>query len=91
MKEAKTQKDDLYIEAKESFGVTLDRRQTLGDLKDQMDRIRKAGKHPEEVLPKRTPKKLRNIVTGNIFDYDPLLAKNSDLEIIEWETANGNH
>lgn len=90
MNEAKTEKDDLYIEAKEAFGITLDRRQTLGDLQDQMDRIRKTGKQPEEVLPARMPKKLRNIVTGNVFDYDPLFAKNPDLEIIEWEVADGH-
>jgi hypothetical protein len=87
---ASTEKDDLYIEAKEQFGVTLDRRTTLADLRDQMDRIRKNGKEPEKVLPQRTPKKLRNVITGNIFDFDPLFAKNPDLEVIEWEVANGH-
>jgi hypothetical protein len=87
---ASTEKDDLYIEAKEKFGVTLDRRTTLADLRDQMDRIRKNGKEPEKVLPQRTPKKLRNVITGNIFDFDPLFAKNPDLEVIEWEVANGH-
>lgn len=90
MESASTEKDDLYIEAKEKFGVTLDRRTTLADLRDQMDRIRKNGKEPEKVLPQRTPKKLRNVITGNIFDFDPLFAKNPDLEVIEWEVANGH-
>lgn len=90
MEEAKTEKDDLYIEAKEEFSVTLDRRATLAELQDQVDRLRKNGKQPEKVLPARMPKKLRNIVTGNIFDYDPLFAKNPDLEVIEWEVADGH-
>lgn len=90
MEDAKTEKDDLYIEAKEEFSVTLDRRATLADLQDQMDRLRKNGKQPEKVLPARMPKKLRNVVTGNVFDYDPIFAKNSDLEIVEWETLDGD-
>lgn len=91
MEETKTAKDDLYIEAKEEFGVTLDRRSTLADLQDQMDRLRKNGKQPEKVLPARMPKKVRNIVTGNVFEYDPLFAKNPDLEVIEWEVADGHN
>lgn len=90
MEDAKTEKDDLYIEAKEKFDVTLDRRATLADLQDQMDRLRKNGKQPEEVLPARVPKRLRNVVTGNIFEYDPIFAKNPDLEVIEWEVADGH-
>lgn len=90
MEEAKTEKDDLYIEAKEDFNVTLDRRATLADLQDQVDRLRKNGKQPEKVLPARMPKKLRNVVTGNVFEYDPLFAKNPDLEVIEWEVADGH-
>lgn len=90
MEEAKTEKDDLYIEAKEEFSVTLDRRATLADLQDQVDRLRKNGKQPEKVLPARMPKKLRNVVTGNVFEYDPLFAKNPDLEVIEWEVADGH-
>lgn len=90
MEQEKTEKDDLYIEAKEEFNVTLDRRATLADLQDQVDRLRKNGKQPEKVLPARIPKKLRNVVTGNIFDYDPIFAKNPDLEVIEWEVADGH-
>jgi hypothetical protein len=90
VEEAKTEKDDLYIEAKEEFSVTLDRRATLADLQDQVDRLRKNGKQPEKVLPARMPKKLRNVVTGNVFEYDPLFAKNPDLEVIEWEVADGH-
>jgi len=90
VEEAKTEKDDLYIEAREQFDVTLDRRATLAELQDQMDGLRRNGKQPEEVLPAKVPKKLRNIVTGNIFDYDPLFAKNPNLEVIEWETVDGN-
>ena len=90
MEQEKTEKDDLYIEAKEEFNVTLDRRATLADLQDQVDRLRKNGKKPEKVLPARMPKKLRNVVTGNVFDYDPIFAKNPDLEVIEWEVADGH-
>lgn len=90
MKDAKTEKDDLYIEAKEQFDVTLDRRATLAELQDQVDRLRKNGKQPDKVLPARMPKKLRNVITGNVFDYDPLFAKNPDLEVIEWEVADGH-
>lgn len=90
MEDAKTEKDDLYIEAKEKFDVTLDRRATLAELQDQVDRLRKNGKQPEKVLPARMPKKLRNVITGNVFDYDPLFAKNPDLEVIEWEVADGH-
>ena len=90
MEQEKTEKDDLYIEAKEEFNVTLDRRATLAELQDQVDRLRKNGKQPEKVLPARMPKKLRNVVTGNVFDYDPIFAKNPDLEVIEWEVADGH-
>lgn len=90
MEDAKTEKDDLYIEAKEQFDVTLDRRATLAELQDQVDRLRKNGKQPDKVLPARMPKKLRNVITGNVFDYDPLFAKNPDLEVIEWEVADGH-
>ena len=50
MEEARTVKDDLYIEAKEQFDVTLDRRMTLDAMQDQVDRLRKNGKEPEKVF-----------------------------------------
>jgi len=90
VEDTNTEKDDLYIEAKEEFNVTLDRRATLADLQDQVDRLRKNGKQPEKVLPARMPKTLRNVVTGNTFEYDAIFAKNPDLEVIEWETVDGN-
>lgn len=35
-------------------------------------------------LPQRTPLRVRNTVTGHVFDWDPIftLSKNDDLEII---------
>ena len=37
-------------------------------------------------LPQRTPLRVRNTVTGNVFDWHPLLklSKNDDLEVIAW-------
>ena len=90
MEEAKTEKDDLYIEAKEEFDVTLDRRATSAELQDQVEGLRRNGKQPEKVLPAKVPKTVRNIVTGNTFSYDPLFAKNPNLEVIEWETVDGD-
>lgn len=90
MEEGKTEKDDLYIEAKEKFNVTLDRRTTLADLRDQVDRLRRNGKQPEKVLPQRRPKTVKNVITGNEFPYDDAFAKNPDLEVIEWEVADGH-
>ena len=90
MEEAKTAKDDLYIEAKEEFDVTLDRRKTLEEMQDQVDRLRKNGKEPEKVLPTRIPKTLRNIITGVEWPYSEGFAKNPDLEVIEWESADGD-
>ena len=90
METASTAKDDLYIESKEEFDVTLDRRMTLDALQDQVDRLRKNGKEPEKVLPKRIPKTLRNIVTGVEWPYSEGFANNPDLEVIEWEPADGN-
>lgn len=90
MELAKTAKDDLYIEAKEEFDVTLDRRMTLDQMKDQMDRLQKNGKEPKKVLPQRIPKTLRNVVTGVEWPYSEGFANNPDLEVIEWEPLDGN-
>jgi hypothetical protein len=37
-------------------------------------------------LPPPRPRKIRNTVTGHVFDWDPIftLSKNDDLEVIEW-------
>ena len=57
MEEAKTAKDDLYIEAKEEFDVTLDRRKTLEEMQDQVDRLRKNGKSRKRFCPQEFPKR----------------------------------
>ena len=82
-----TPKDDLYIEAKEKYDIKLDRRLSLSDLEDQMERIRKNGGEKKEKPPERIPMRVRNVITGNEFDYDPIFAKNADLEVIEWSAA----
>ena len=41
-----TEKDDLYEEAKNQFGVTLDRRMKLSDLQDQVARLAENKKNP---------------------------------------------
>tara|TARA_A100000172_G_scaffold57130_1_gene36982 strand:+ start:469 stop:744 length:276 start_codon:yes stop_codon:yes gene_type:complete len=90
MQEQTTAKDDLYIEARDEFDVTLDRRMTLDEMQDQVDRLKENGKDPVKVLPKRTPKLLRNVVTGVEWPYCPEIAGNADLEVIEWESADGD-
>ena len=90
MEEQKTAKDDLFVEAKDEFDVTLDRRMTLDEMQDQVDRLKQNGKEPEKVLPKRTPRLLRNVITGVEWPYSPEIANNPDLEVLEWEPADGD-
>lgn len=79
-------KDELFKEAKAEFGVKLDRRMSLEQLEDQMLRLRKHGGEPaEEEVKQSVPKRVRNIITGNEFDYDPIWKGLPDLQVIEWE------
>jgi hypothetical protein len=80
-----TTKDELYNKAKKDFDVKLDRRMTLSQLQDQMTRLGKERDNPtpKKIQPK--PVRVRNIVTGNEFDYDPIWKGNPDLQVIEWD------
>lgn len=92
MIEAPTKKDQIFAEAKKDFGVQLDRRMTCADLADQLQRMKQAKNNPQnEVTLAAKPKRVRNIITGNEFDYNEMWAGEPDLLIIEWETPSGNN
>lgn len=86
----KTEKDQIFEEAKEKFDVKLDRRLKLSELQDQLARLEDEKENPVAAPKIRTPKTLRNIFTGNEFSYDPIFGNNPDLEVIEWETEDGD-
>lgn len=85
-----TKKDDLYDKALKDFDVKLDRRLTLSQLQDQMARLEQEQKDPQKEIPKLKPKRVRNVITGNEFDYHELFAGDPDLQVIEWEEEDGN-
>ena len=85
-----TNKDEVYEQALNQFGMKLDRRLKLSDLQDQLQRLEKERDDPTPALKVMRPKTVRNIVTGNVFSYDDLFAGNPDLEVIEWEEADGD-
>ena len=80
-----TTKDELYKKAKKDFDVKLDRRMTLSQLQDQMTRLEKERDNPTPKKKEPKPVRVRNIVTGNEFSYDPIWKGNPDLQVIEWE------
>jgi hypothetical protein len=80
-----TTKDELYKKAKKDFDVKLDRRMTLSQLQDQMARLEKERDCPTPEKKEPKPVRVRNIVTGNEFSYDPIWKGNPDLQVIEWE------
>jgi hypothetical protein len=80
-----TTKDELYKKAKKDFDVKLDRRMTLSQLQDQMARLTKERDNPTPEKKEPKPVRVRNIVTGNEFSYDPIWKGNPDLQVIEWE------
>lgn len=84
----KTRKDEIFVEAKEKYGVKLDRRMSLEVLEEKLDRLANKAKNPEPEKKevKRVPRKIRNIRTGNTFGILPGWEKNPNLEVIEWET-----
>lgn len=91
MAELKTEKDEVFDEAKEKHGVELDRRMKLSDMKDHLERMEKEKDNPRvKSTAIRKPKTVRNIHTGNEFSYNELFQSNPDLEVIEWETDDGN-
>ena len=91
MKKANTKKDDVFIQAKEDFGVKLDRRLTLSQLEEQLQQLAKNKANPQPEEPQLVPKRVKNVITGNEFEYDPIFKNNPDLQIIEWETDNGDN
>tara|TARA_Y100000996_G_scaffold388705_1_gene348480 strand:- start:19 stop:291 length:273 start_codon:yes stop_codon:yes gene_type:complete len=82
-----TEKDELYEEAENQFGVKLDRRMKLSDLQDQMTRLRENKKNPPPEKKVRLPLTVRNVVTGNEFPYTDAFKGLPDLEVIEWQDA----
>lgn len=88
---AVTKKDEIFAKAKEDFDVKLDRRLTLAQLEEQVKQLarNKANPPPKEKI--LVPKRVKNVITGNEFDYNVIFKDNPDLQIIEWETDNGNN
>lgn len=90
-KPSKTKKDELFKKAKSEFGKTLDRRLTLSQLEEQVERLARDKKNPPKKEEALVPAKVKNVITGNIFDYNPIFKNNPDLLVIEWESSNGNN
>lgn len=83
-----TEKDELYDEAMNQFGVKLDRRLKLSELKDQMERMARDKDNPPPAETPKVPLVVRNIMTGNEFPYTEAFAGNADLEVISWQDAS---
>ena len=83
----KTRKDEIFEEAKEKYGVKLDRRSPLEVLEDKLDRLTKKAKDPEpekkDVV--KVARTIRNKKTGNTFGLLPGWENNPNFEVIEWE------
>ena len=90
-KKANTKKDDVFIQAKEDFGVKLDRRLTLSQLEEQLQQLAKNKANPQPEQKQLIPKRVKNVITGNEFEYNPIFKNNPDLQIIEWEADNGDN
>lgn len=86
-----TNKDEVYEQALNQFGMKLDRRLKLSDLQDQLQRLEKDRDDPTPAPKVMRPKTVRNIITGNVFSYDDLFKGNPDLEVIEWEEENADN
>ena len=91
MKKANTKKDDVFIQAKEDFGVKLDRRLTLSQLEEQLQQLANNKANPQPEQKQLIPKRVKNVITGNEFEYNPIFKNNPDLQIIEWEADNGDN
>lgn len=86
-----TNKDEVYEQALNQFGMKLDRRLKLSDLQDQLRRLETERDNPAPAPKVMRPKTVRNIITGNVFSYDDLFKGNPDLEVIEWEEENADN
>jgi len=47
--------------------------------------------NPQPAQKELVPKRVKNVITGNEFEYNPIFKNNPDLQIIEWETDNGDN
>ena len=90
-KKSNTKKDEIFLQAKEDYNVKLDRRLTLAQLEEQVQRLAEDKANPKPIEKELVPKRVRNVITGNEFDYNPIFKNNPDLQIIEWETNNGDN
>jgi hypothetical protein len=88
-KKSNTKKDEIFLKAKEEYDVKLDRRLTLAQLEEQVHRLAEDKANPKPIEKELVPKRVRNVITGNEFDYNPIFKNNPDLLVIEWETDNG--
>lgn len=88
-KKSNTKKDEIFLQAKEDYNVKLDRRLTLAQLEEQVQRLAEDKANPKPIEKELAPKRVRNVITGNEFDYNPIFKNNPDLLVIEWETDNG--
>ncbi len=89
------EKDDLYNEALEKFGVILDRKRKLEELRAQVEKLRQGAsveglkfKDAQKYVRTRL---LRNRITGVIWPYNEAYAKNPDLEPYfgeEWDNPD---
>jgi len=86
-----TNKDEVYEQALNQFGMKLDRRLKLSDLQDQLQRLEQERDNPAPAPKVMRPKTVKNIITGNVFSYDDLFKGNPDLEVIEWEEENADN
>ena len=86
-----TNKDEVYEQALNQFGMKLDRRLKLSDLQDQLQRLETERDNTTTAPKVMRPKTVRNIITGNVFSYDDLFKGNPDLEVIEWEEENADN
>ena len=90
MTTATTEKDELFSKAKDDFGVKLDRRLKLTELKEQIEKLQTQKDNPVPEQKIRVPKTVKNIFTGNEFAYTDAFEGLPDLEVIEWRDADGN-
>lgn len=91
MTKTKTKKDDIFQRASADFGKKLDRRLTLAQLEEQLKQLERDQKNPPKEAEELIPKRVQNVITGNIFEYNAIFKNNPDLQIIEWENTDGDN
>lgn len=80
-------KDELEQFARKEYAFEIDKRRRLDDLIEQVKGLAVMKGKPKEEKPKgeRTPKTVRNLMTGVEWPWNPIYKGNADLEVIEWE------